>query len=418
MIPSAPVSSTRPSLLSRLWNGELPVFSPGAYRVPAACLTLFLGSSLAIALLLAPHNDSLFLGPGLGLESDPEMLPRFYAYISAQHAWLGYGLIALALVSASCIVGLSAAGYFGHKNALGEHYPLREHLTFPAIALMERVLFAAAVVGLGVVGWALGWDFGVGIRLVNECAVQTDRWVNATVPTLIELPYALAFFVSYGLAGFVHYGLHRASHESRLLWLMFHRFHHMPTVMFSASVPPVFFSVPLFAVLIIPYHLAFAMLTKLVCVQPLYFALIVYKLVYYVPDIWAHSTALFESGRKSRWVRWSGFFLSNGIYHYRHHSSIEGDEMANLGGSFCYLPDLLFGTFRPVPDKLPPIGLTNQPELYYNPIRLALSGMAQIVYELRHNPGIASWLRIVFGSVYYVPPNSRNYAIKGYGPAL
>ena len=135
MMPSESTSSTRPSLLSRLWNSELPDFSPGAYRVPAACLTLFLGSSLAISLLLAPHNDSLFLGPGLGLESDPQMLPGFHAYLSAQHPWLGHGLIALAAVSALCIVGLSAAGFFGHKKALGEHYPLREHLTFPAIAL-------------------------------------------------------------------------------------------------------------------------------------------------------------------------------------------------------------------------------------------------------------------------------------------
>jgi sterol desaturase/sphingolipid hydroxylase (fatty acid hydroxylase superfamily) len=269
---------------------------------------------------------------------------------------------------------------------------------------------------LGAGAWLWGFDFTAGYKLVTHWAIQTDQWVKAHVPTVVELPYILAFLIAYGLAGFIHYWMHRISHERRLFWLLFHRFHHMPTVMFPASTPPVFFSVPLFIVVVIPYHLGFGMLTKLFCNEPLYFALIIYKLLFYMPDMWAHNTAMYHGGRNNPLVRGASLFFSNGIYHYLHHSSevIDGKptNTINLGGSFFYLPDKLFGTFKPLPEQAPPIGLTGNPPLHYNPFRLALSGMAQIFYELWHNRSPLQWWRILTGKVDYAPPVTADFALK------
>jgi hypothetical protein len=397
-----------------LWNFEIPVFKH-QYPFLAASLVLFLSSAIAVALLLNLHTDALFLGPGLGMEASTKPFFDFVNYLNNIHEGLGFVLVGTAIISACSVASLSCLGYFRYKNTFGEHYPLRELLTFPGIATLERLLFSLAIILLGIGAWLTGFDFESGFKLINHWAVQTNDWINARVPTLVKLPYVAAFFVSYGIAGFVHYGLHRMSHERRFFWLLFHRFHHMPTIMFPAGVPPVFFSVPLFIFVVIPYHLAFGMLTKLFCDQPLYFALIIYKLIYYIPDNWAHNTAMFRSGRKNPVVMISSFLFSNGIFHYIHHSSVryngKSTNMVNLGGSFLHLPDLIFGTFRWVPKTLPPVGLTDQPNLYYNPVRLSLSGIAQIFYELWHNRSLKAWLGILFGSVDYTPSNSKDFAL-------
>lgn len=398
-----------------LWEKEIPVFEK-PHRVLAVALTLFLASGITISLLMTLHNDGLFLGPGLGMGQGTEPFFELVRILDRYSAGFGTALMVFAGFSAATLFGLTINGYFSYRKQFGTDYPLREHLTFPLIAFLERFFLAIATVLFGLIAWLAGFDFEAGYTLVVHLATITNEWVMLHVPTLVKLPYVVAFFVAYGIAGFVHYWMHRISHERRFFWLLFHRFHHMPTVMFPASTPPVFFNVPLFIFVVVPYHLAFAGLTKLFCDQPLYFALIFYKLLFYIPDCWAHNTATFDSGRNSRLVRWASLFFSNGIYHYIHHSSEKIDGKAtntiNLGGSFLYLPDKLFGTFRELPEKAPTIGLTDNPPLYYNPFRLALSGMAQLVYELRHN-ALRDWGCILFGSTDYHPAQTRDYALRG-----
>lgn len=381
----------------------------------AGLLTIGLATGIVSSLLLTLHNDGLFLGPGLGFETGTEPFQEFYHWLEARHRGLGLALLLLAALSAAAIFGLTLYGYFAYGTRFQAHYPLREHFTFPLIAFLDRFFYSLALLVLGGIALLMGADFSAGYELIVQWARATHAWVMAHVPTLVELPYVLAFFVSYGIAGFVHYFMHRLSHERRLLWLLFHRFHHFPTVMFPASTPPVFFAVPLFLLVVIPYHLAFGALTKLFCDQPLYFALILYKLLFYIPDCWAHNTVTYASGRNSRLVRGASLFFSNGIYHYLHHSAERLDgkptNTVNLGGSFMYWPDKLFGTFRELPEQAPPIGLTGQPPLLYNPLRLALSGMAQIVYELRHN-ALRHWPLIVCGRVDQNPPRTRDYALR------
>jgi hypothetical protein len=85
---------------------------------------------------------------------------------------------------------------------------------------------------------------------------------------------------------------------------------------------------------------------------------------------------------------------------------------SNLGpGLFCCW-DILFGTYRPLTPVMPPIGLVDKPQLVKNPLRLLVAGPAQLAYELVRNK---SWLTrawIILGTVDYVPPVSRDFALR------
>jgi len=87
-------------------------------------------------------------------------------------------------------------------------------------------------------------------------------------------------------------------------------------------------------------------------------------------------------------------------------------NMINMGGGFFFIWDRVFGTFKPVADKKPDVGLIGQPTLYMNPLRLAFSGVAQLLYELKHNKGFKVKIKILFGPSEYMPPVSRDYAVR------
>jgi hypothetical protein len=46
-----------------------------------------------------------------------------------------------------------------------------------------------------------------------------------------------------------------------------------------------------------------------------------------------------------------------------------------------------------------------------NPVRLALAGLLQLGYELRHNRGIVTRLRVLFGSSNFAPAHTKDYAV-------
>jgi hypothetical protein len=108
-------------------------------------------------------------------------------------------------------------------------------------------------------------------------------------------------------------------------------------------------------------------------------------------------------------MKYSG---GHGAYHYLHHSSALEHQMVNLGGGIALLWDHVFGTFREPPLNAPAVGWTNNPEIYHNPLRVIFGGPARILYELRHNRGIALRLRVLFGPVDWNPPQTKDYLKK------
>ena len=61
---------------------------------------------------------------------------------------------------------------------------------------------------------------------------------------------------------------------------------------------------------------------------------------------------------------------------------------------------------------VPKVGLWGNPNLHHNPLRLVLSGLLQVGYELYHNKDFKSRLLCIFGSVNYQPPLSRDFHIS------
>jgi len=145
-----------------------------------------------------------------------------------------------------------------------------------------------------------------------------------------------------------------------------------------------------------------------------------YHLIMWIPEAYSHQTAMFKEGVKSRWIRVLSFIAGTGVHHYLHHSrdteivSSNTTNQVNIGGGMGFFWDMVFGTFKSLPSEkqgTPNVGLWGNPSLHHNPLRLLLSGLMQIIYEVIHNKGIFNKLKCIFGSVNYVPKVTRKYHV-------
>jgi len=409
-----------------LWEGEILNIAEKYRWLMAAFVVIFI-ASFSFQFTLLWHHMA-YLGPGLGEQpSDYAINTLIFDQLSgpnAIYAW-GFGLFVLAvLVFRACIMLWS---YFGYQRTFGEKFPMHIILLFILINTVGALSIPVVLFLLGLILMSLGMDFSDGWLFIENAVLATHEWVMTHIPTLIEMPSPLAIVTVFMAAGFVHYWLHRLGHESRALWLLFHRHHHMSPNLCQLSTAAVFFAFPLFIFFVVPYTFLFAAISKLFYPEPLYLEMFILNSLILIPEIFGHSDVFYEKVNRNRWVKWSSYILGNGIYHYLHHSAEEMDakipfghnkgkdrkvNMINMGGGFFFIWDRLFGTFVPLRDKKPRVGLIGSPTLHMNPVRLALSGFAQILYELRMNKGLKTKLMIVFGPSEFTPPISRDFAIK------
>jgi hypothetical protein len=199
-------------------------------------------------------------------------------------------------------------------------------------------------------------------------------------------------------------------HWSRFLWFVVHRSHHSPEYLHPFGSGPVFAFGFLIAV---PFFLVKLAVSKMFYTEPLIVELLIIQVVFFVTEKFNHSSAFYEYAFKNKFVYSIFSFLGNGPYHMTHHSAKEGEEIVNLANLGFNFWDRLFGTFQQ-PDKVcPPLGLTHQPKIKLNPFRLYLSGILTILFELKHNE-VKYWFKIIFGSVYFTPPVTRDFLIEGY----
>lgn len=169
----------------------------------------------------------------------------------------------------------------------------------------------------------------------------------------------------------------------------------------------------------VPYNLIFAASSKLFAAEPVYLGTLIINLFVVISEIYGHNSALYHEGRKNPLIKALGWTFLNGPYHYLHHSSEPADagkaqavNMINIGGGLFGLWDRVFGTYAPLREDKPKVGLTGNPVLYMNPIRLAFSGVAQIGYELWNNKGLGVKLQILLGGSDWNPPITKDYAIR------
>lgn len=413
-------------LLQRLWHSEIGTLDE-RYRPWVSGFVVFFTILFSLQFTLVWHN-LVYLGPGLGDDSSLVAVRALILdHLHGPDAWLAWSLAAFVLAVMLFRASVMLWSYFGYPSVFGRKFPMHIVILFIGINAVGALSIPLILAGLGLLLSAAGHDFNDGWLFIENTASAAHHWVMGNIPTLVELPAAVAVVVVFMVAGFFHYWLHRLGHESRALWLLFHRHHHMSPNLSQYSTAAVFFALPLFIVFVLPYVFLFSAISKLFYAEPLYAEIFILNCLFMIPEIFGHTDVFYERARKWKWASIPGFIFCNGVYHYLHHSAEPADavvsgglfkgrdrkvNMVNIGGGFCFIWDWVFGTYAPLRDKRPPVGLTGQPPLHTNPLRLALSGIAQLLYELKMNRDLATRLKIIFGPSDYTPPASRDYALK------
>ncbi len=408
-------------MLKQLWNAEISDL-PERYRPWVSGFVVFFSAMFFVQFPLLWHN-LVYLGPGLGDEETTQVIRELVLdrLTGPEAAW-GWGIGVLLLATLLFRAWIMLGSYFHYEKTFGYKFPL--HII--VVMILTNAVGALSIpVVLALIGALLklsGGDFDNGWLLIPHVATAANNWVMVHIPTLVELNPWVAAILVFHFAGFVHYWLHRLGHSSRALWMLFHRQHHLSPNLSQFSTTAVFFAFPLFIVFVVPYVFIFAAITKLFAAEPLYREVFVINTIFMSSEIIGHSDVFYEWAVKKRWLSWPGFAFGGGVYHYLHHSAERSDavthhqnykvNMVNMGGGLFFMWDILFGTYTPLREKKPIVGLTGQPPLYYNPLRLGIGGLAQLIYELRHNKDWKTRLKIIFGDSYYTPPVTCSYILK------
>jgi sterol desaturase/sphingolipid hydroxylase (fatty acid hydroxylase superfamily) len=331
----------------------------------------------------------------------PEWVKTFFPYI-----WI--------VVAVSCYgfrVFIIIYSYFASQKMYGATTFQRDFLVYLTAAVMAIAAVFVLFRVIGVLFWLSGGLYSNGINLMSIVVQNCSLMVQTHVPTLVELPYSMALvmvLMGLTLSSLAGYFVHWLSHQSRFLWLITHRPHHVPEILHPIGAPLAF---NFDFLLVFPALIFNVLFTKLFFVEPLILETTIVLIFYYNFEIFNHSASHYEFAYRNKFVRFFSDISGNGVYHYMHHTSEEGKDAVNLGGGFLLLWDRLFGTFVQPTEIKPKTGLTNNPKIRMNPFRINFSGFAQLGYELKYNKDWLIRLRIIFGSIWYKPPFTKDYLV-------
>ena len=404
-----------------LLNAQIPDFSPRFIARWGWLERLgLMGFAIVFPILFVVNLPDVFLGFGLGDGYPASMIFGFFEDLKTQNPVLFPAAVALLVFHIGFRISVFMRGQLHYKTNDPE-LPTRTLLLFITANSLNIIFVALVSLLVAATGaWLFGLDFAQGLAFVEELKHWAEQQA-LRVPTLLELPALLALALVYTAHGLVHYWIHRLCHLNRSLWLLLHRFHHMPPTLTLATTTVVITSVPLFMFIVIPKIYIFAAVSKLFHAEPLYFEVFFLHLFMWICEPYGHQSSLYQEGRKRWWIRWISQFASTGIYHYMHHAADESivqsnkTNQVNITGGFFFFWDRVFGTYHPLTEKTPQAGLWGRPALHHNPLRLLLSGLLQIMFELRHNKDWKTRFLIIFGSVNYTPPISQDFHIDA-GP--
>lgn len=407
------------SLLHRLFTTEFEIGEQ--YRKLATILVVIFALFYS-ASFLGLMQYVAYLGPGLGddLNFRPFMGLFESIYTNANGNWTHpYLLLFISLTAVNLIfsAGIITLGYTLYPRLMGKPFPLTVLFTYFSLNAVCTVGIVAIQFMAGTIAPLLGYDLMAGIQAFGSLLEYLRGWSNQ-VPTLIELPTWAAFILITMIGGFFHYWFHRLAHESRTLWLLFHRTHHMTPELIQPSTQAVFNTFPFFLFAAVPYVLIFTVIGKLITSESIIAYLIIYKLLSTFANLWSHQTALYDWAHRRWYIRLLSTITSEGVYHYLHHSAEdqhnnERSNLINIGGGLFFVWDRLFGTYHPVTSDQPRVGLMGieAEEMTTNPLRLAFAGVAQIAYELWHNRSVKEWLMILAGPSDYLPEKTRDFVL-------
>lgn len=408
------------SLLQRIFSIEM--FVGERYRAVATAVIIIFSIGYAIS-FLGLMQYVAYLGPGLGddLNFQPYLDVFDQFYTNSNGNWFHIPLmlfIGLSIINVIFTAGIVMAGYFLYPRLLGKPFPVSVLFTYLCLNAICTVGIFSIHVFVGIVAMLLGYDFMVGLNGFTDLLIQLRQWAQQ-VPTLFELPAWLAFFLISMIGGFFHYWFHRLAHESRLLWLLFHRTHHMTPELIQPSTQAVFNAFPFFLFAAVPYVVIFSVIGKLITSESLVAYFVIYKLFSAFVNLFSHQSALYRWAQGKWVIRALSTVTSEGVYHYLHHSA-EKDHNAprgnliNIGGGLFFFWDRVFGTYRAVSDYKPRVGLQGieAQDMTTNPLRLAFAGIGQLLFELRYCQSLKEGFLIIFGGSDFNPQKSRDYVLK------
>ncbi|HRI27658.1 MAG TPA: sterol desaturase family protein [Chitinophagales bacterium] len=384
--------------LSRLWNTEFEIGKP-YYAVFALLVVLVVG-------LWYPVVEVLFT-----MHSEFN-LPHYLQAIKGNNPDVGFGYYVhiWLVVAALCIIfryGIIVDSYF---KTLKTHNPDKFRRDFVVYFTAIVTALAVNLLVLAIAGgmfWSAGYTFAHGFHFAERVVQGLYHWVNNHIPTLFNVKfYPLALLLALVLSSLPEYFVHRLAHTSRFVWYVFHQPHHAAEILHPmANAPAYLFDF----FLALPRGVVFIIIGKIVYTQPMLFEGSMYFLLSYFIEIFNHSGVHYTTAYKNRVLRFLCDITGGGIYHFLHHSSAQEHQMANLtGGPFC-LWDRIFGTYAEPPAQTPQVGLTHNPPIVMNPLRILYGGLAKILYELKANRSFKTRFWVVFGSVNYVPPITTEF---------
>lgn len=396
--------------LQKWWNDDWTI------ERPVRRLHLLI---IAVALVYAFMEIFMKFGnPGVkfGLEDFIPLLRQQISYKAPAvvKTYFPYLWVAVAVSCFSFRVYMMAATYFAAMKHFEPAKFQRDVLVYLSAALMAIAVTFLLFRTIGFLFWISGHDFATGVHLVQRLVDICTSFVDRHIPTLIALPYPLALLMvllGFTISSLGGYFVHWLTHQSRLLWLTTHRPHHMPEMLHPLGAPLAF---NFDFLLVIPSLIFNVFFAKLFFADALLLETTLVLLFYYHFEIYNHAATHYEVSYHNKLVRFFCDISGSGIYHYMHHTSEEGKDAVNLGGGAFLLWDRIFGTYTQPPAIKPVTGLTNNPTVIMNPLRVNFSGFAQLWYELKHNKELKTRWLILFGSIWYKPPYTKEYLITGY----
>ncbi len=321
------------------------------------------------------------------------------------HIWIALALFCVALRIASII-----HSYFLSKKELGDLQFKKVFFTglgafiVGSISGLFMLLLLAAIAYLTGVGKS--WDGNI----INYGVHELGAWINRNVPLIFNVNnYWLALILTVFLRGLPLYFIHWLSHSTRLFWLLTHRAHHVMEYLYPTATAPAF---NFDFLLHLPSALLGMVVSQLIYTQPLIMEMILWSTLGYSLEVFNHSIAHYRICYSNPLIRnASRLFGDTGVYHLVHHSAYEQDHTVNLGGTPFNFWDRIFGTYRKPYLETPPVGLTHQPPISHNPLRITFSGIAQLLYEWKMNSDWKIRGKIIFGSIWYKPPVTKDFLV-------
>lgn len=332
-----------------------------------------------------------------GLEAFKSLLP---------YIWL---IIAVIAVMSRTIIIISS--YYLSVKKLG----LNKFNFYFTTFITTFFIGVATLLLVSVGAWisvAMGYEADWVSLLVNISVENVNRFIESLIPFSLGLKsYGLSFLLTIFLIYLPGYLVHSLCHRSRLLWLIAHRPHHCPDFLFPLAAPNNNIAILEF-LMAIPGIIFYLVISGMIYKEPLTLELAIWFTTALTIEAFNHSQAHYDFAFRNFLVRnMSLLFGGNGVYHLVHHSAYKEDQNVNFGGAPFLFWDRIFGTYRKPYEQIPPIGLTDQPEINMSPMKIVFGGFSQVWYELKMNKNFKTRLKIIFGGVFYKPPITKDFLV-------